>query len=70
MKLAELRDLVVTLPSRAARLAKDNPEVVILEPPFEIPAMELKMAWSPLLHHNPAHRWLRSVIAELAQDET
>ena len=30
--------------------------------------MELKMAWSPLLHHNPAHRWLRGVIAELAQE--
>jgi len=68
MKLAELRDLVVTLPTRAARLARDNPEVVILAPPFEIPEMELKMAWSPLLHHNPAHRWLRGVIAELAQE--
>ena len=68
MKLAELRDLVVTLPSRAARLARDNPEVVMLDPPFEIPEMELKMAWSPLLHHNPAHRWLRGVIAELAQE--
>ena len=68
MKLAELRDLVVTLPSRAARLARDNPELVMLDPPFEIPEMELKMAWSPLLHHNPAHRWLRGVIAELAQE--
>ena len=68
MKLAELRDLVVTLPTRAARLAKDNAEVVILEPPFEIPEMELKMAWSPLLHHNPAHRWLRGVIVEVAQE--
>ena len=68
MKLAELRDLVVTLPTRAARLAQDNPEVVILEPPFAIPEMELKMAWSPLLHHNPAHRWLRGVIVEVAQE--
>ena len=65
--MAEARDLVVTLPTRAALLARDNAELVMLEPPFEIPEIELKMAWSPLLHHNPAHRWLRGVIAEVAQ---
>ena len=68
MKLAEMRDLVVTLPTRAANLAKDNPDVVILQAPFEIPEMELKMAWSPLLHHNPAHRWLRGLIANVAKE--
>jgi DNA-binding transcriptional LysR family regulator len=40
--------------------------VIILPPPFEIPEIELKMAWSPLLHHNPAHRWLRELIAEVS----
>lgn len=68
MKLAEMRDLVVTLPSRAALLAADNPELVVLEPPFDIPEIELKMAWSPLLHHNPAHRWLRGVIIQVARE--
>jgi len=68
MKLAEMRDLVVTLPTRAARLALDNPDLAILEPPFEIPEMELKMAWSPLLHHNPAHRWLRRLIVEVGRE--
>ncbi|MBT8039322.1 MAG: LysR family transcriptional regulator [Gammaproteobacteria bacterium] len=68
MKLAEMRDLVVTLPSKAARLAADNPDLVILEPPFEIPDIELTMAWSPLLHHNPAHRWLRGVIVDRARE--
>lgn len=67
MKLAELRDLVVTLPTRAALLARDNPEIVILDPPFEIPDMELTMAWSPLLHHTPAQKWLRSMIADVAR---
>ena len=68
MKLAEARDLVVTLPTRAANLVKENPEVVILDPPFEIPEIELQMAWSPLLQHNPAHHWLRGVIVEVAKD--
>jgi len=68
MKLAEMRDLVVTLPSRAAILARDNPELQILEPPFEIPEIELKMAWSPLLQHNPAHQWLRKLIVEVSKE--
>lgn len=68
MKLAEMRDLIVTLPTRAAHLVRDNPDLVILEPPFEIPEIELKMAWSPLLHQNPAHQWLRGVIIEAARE--
>jgi len=67
MQLTELRDLVVTLPSRAARLMKDDPAVIILPPPFEIPEIELKMAWSPMLQHNPAHQWLRRVITEVTR---
>jgi len=66
MQLAELPDLVITLPSKSANLQKNNPDVVILPPPFEIPEIELKMAWSSLLQHNPAHQWLRGLIAEVA----
>jgi DNA-binding transcriptional LysR family regulator len=70
MHLAELRDLIVTLPSKAANLMKDHPTVVILPPPFDIPEIELKMAWSPLLQHNPAHQWLRRLIAQVANELT
>ena len=66
MLLAEQTDLVVTLPSKAAALQIDNPRVVIKEPPFWIPALDLTMAWSPLLHRNPAHRWMRQLTAEVA----
>ncbi|TNE78104.1 MAG: LysR family transcriptional regulator, partial [Gammaproteobacteria bacterium] len=67
MRLAELRDLVITLPTKAAMLLKDNPNVVILPPPFDIPDIELIMAWSPLLQHNPAHQWMRRLIADVAR---
>lgn len=66
MLLAEQNDLLVTLPSRAAKLQRDNPRVAILEPPFDIPPFELKMAWSPLVQHNPAHRWMRRFIIDVA----
>jgi len=68
MQLAELRDLIITLPSKSAKLQQGNPDVLILPPPFEIPEIELKMAWSPLLQHNPAHQWLRELIAEVASE--
>ena len=66
MLLAEQSDLIVTLPSKAAALQKDNPRVVIKSPPFAIPKFELKLAWSGLLQHNLAHQWMRRLIIEVA----
>jgi DNA-binding transcriptional LysR family regulator len=60
-------DLVATLPTRVARLQALNDKIVIKEPPFYIPEFELKMAWCPLLHHHPAHRWLRQLILFVAR---
>jgi len=68
MLLAEQKDLVVTLPSKATRLVKDNPRVVVKNPPFEIPPFELKMAWSPLLQHNPDHQWMRRLVVDVAKE--
>ena len=65
--LAEQKDLVATLPTKLARLQLANNRVSIMPPPFEIPPFELKMAWSPLLQHNPAHKWLRGLIAQTAE---
>ena len=62
MTLAEQNDLIVTLPTRAAMLKRDNPRVILRDPPLDLPPLELKMAWSPLLQHNPANRGLRKLI--------
>ncbi|MEQ8515248.1 MAG: LysR family transcriptional regulator [Chromatocurvus sp.] len=67
MTLAEQNDLIVTLPTRAAELQRNNPRVVLRAPPLDIPPLELKMAWSPLLQHNPANRWLRRLIVDTAR---
>lgn len=66
--MAEQKDLIVTIPTRAAQLQSLNPNVVILPPPFVIPPIKLKMAWSPLLQHNPSHQWLRRLIARIAEE--
>lgn len=67
MTLAEHNDLIVTLPTRAALLKRDNPRLVRRDPPLAIPPLELKMAWSPLLQHNPGNRWLRKLIVDTAR---
>jgi len=68
LRLAEQDDLVVTLPSMAARQLENNNNVKILEPPFSIPRMRLKMVWSPLLQHDPGHRWIRKLIKQVSED--
>jgi DNA-binding transcriptional LysR family regulator len=69
MLLAEQEDLIVTIPSRAAWLKRQNPRLIIREPPFDIPKIELKMAWSPLLQNNPGHQWMRRLIVEVTQSQ-
>jgi DNA-binding transcriptional LysR family regulator len=65
--MAEQDNLIVTMPSMAAQSLKQDSNVVILPPPFEIPRMRLKMVWSPLLQHDPGHRWLRQLIKSVSE---
>lgn len=65
--LAQRRNLIATIPTKAAQLSANNPALIIRKPPLEIPAMQLKMAWSPLLHHNSAHRWFRQQVTEIGR---
>lgn len=67
LQLAKTQRLIATLPSKAARLLEKDPDVVILSPPFDIPPIALKMAWSALLHHDAGHIWLRRLIGEVAE---
>ena len=64
--LAEQDDLIVTIPSMSAESIAGSDRVVILEPPFEIERMRLKMVWSPLLQHDPGHKWLRQLIKSVS----
>lgn len=58
--------LITTLPSKAAKLYEDSPDLILRKPPFEIPLIELKMIWSPLLQHDDGHRWFRQLVGEVA----
>ena len=68
MQLAFEGGLVATLPSRAALIHKNDANYTILKPPFDIPDIELKMIWSPLLHHDASHIWFRQLVLEAANE--
>lgn len=66
MQLAHDDQIIATLPKRAAMLHEKDPGYAILEPPFDIPDFELKMIWSPLLHHEASHIWFRNLVVDTA----
>lgn len=66
LQMAKAQNLIATLPTRAAKIFKDDPAIRIVEPPFDIPPIALKMAWSALLHHDAGHIWLRRLIGDVA----
>jgi DNA-binding transcriptional LysR family regulator len=68
IQLTQQQDLIATVATRSTHLVKHFEELAILPAPFEIPSIELHMVWSPLLHHNIAHRWFRNVIRDVANE--
>ncbi|AWL11282.1 HTH-type transcriptional regulator YidZ [Saliniradius amylolyticus] len=68
LQLAKEQNLIATLPSRAAQIYAKDPDMAILEPPFDIPPIALKMAWSALLQHDAGHIWLRRLIIDIARE--
>ena len=68
LQIAKRQSLIATLPSKAAKIFTDDPDIVLREPPFDIPPIALKMAWSALLHHDAGHIWLRRLIGDVAAE--
>ncbi len=64
MHMATSGSLIATVPVRIAELYRNWPGVSLCPPPFSIPPVELKMVWSPLLHHDQAHIWMRQQVSE------
>ncbi len=68
LHIVKEQDLIATVPTRAAKLVENQPGLVVLPAPFSIPPLHLRMIWSPLLHQDPGHRWLRDLIMETLSD--
>ncbi|MHC9420147.1 hypothetical protein ACYZX9_16295 [Sphingomonas citri] len=55
-----------TLPSLICRRLVQDPRLKILSAPVDLGTFPVEMAWHVRYRHDPAHRWLRAMIGEVA----
>lgn len=68
-ELVAATDYCSTLPvSICRRLARD-PRLRILPAPVDLGTFPVQMGWHVRYRHDPAHRWLRALVAEVAEAE-
>ena len=61
-------DMVLTLASRVACQMAPVLGLRILQPPLELPTFTIRQIWHGRYRHDPAHRFLRGLVAEVARD--
>lgn len=61
----ERTDLLLTLPSRAARVFEQGGRFKSLPPPVPIPPADVGVHWHERFDRDPGNRWLRELILEL-----
>jgi DNA-binding transcriptional LysR family regulator len=54
-------DLIAVVPRR---LATKSNGLIMLEPPVDIPGFSKTVAWHERTHHDPGHKWLRSLLID------
>jgi DNA-binding transcriptional LysR family regulator len=59
-------DFIATAPDRLARMFIKQLKLQSLRAPIEIPPLRLTLLWHERFHADPAHRWMRELIAGTA----
>jgi DNA-binding transcriptional LysR family regulator len=59
-------DFVSTGPERLARLSAARHPIRIVPAPLPVPAFTVHLTWHARLDNDPAHQWLRGVIARVS----
>jgi DNA-binding transcriptional LysR family regulator len=60
-------DYCTTLPSQICRRLQGDRRLKILPTPVDLGTFPIDMAWHVRYRHDPAHRWLRTMIEEVAR---
>ncbi|GGE59551.1 LysR family transcriptional regulator [Actibacterium pelagium] len=60
-------DLVALTASQLANHLAPRLGLSLYHPPMQVPRVELCMTWHKSSSHNPAHRWFRSLVAEILE---
>ncbi|WP_413335299.1 LysR family transcriptional regulator [Variovorax sp. Varisp85] len=58
-------ELIATVPKRVAQTLVRIARVKAVAPPYRFADFCIKQHWHERFHHDPANRWLRSMVAEL-----
>lgn len=69
-EMVAVTDYCATLPRLICRRLADDRRLKVLPAPVDLGTFPVEMAWHMRYRHDPAHRWLRSLIAEVASDIT
>jgi DNA-binding transcriptional LysR family regulator len=59
--------LIAAVPAQLANAVASDLDLLVLQPPIEVPAPEIQMYWHSRHDRNPAHRWMRQKVLEAVQ---
>lgn len=66
-EMVAVTDHIATLPRLICRRLAHDPRVRILPAPVDLGSFPVEMAWHVRYRHDPAHRWLRSLMGDMAR---
>ncbi|EPR17856.1 LysR family transcriptional regulator [Sphingobium indicum IP26] len=69
-EMIAVTDYVATLPRLICRRLAHDARLRILPPPVDLGSFPVEMAWHVRYRHDPAHRWLRSLVAKVIGELT
>ncbi|GAM03673.1 LysR family transcriptional regulator [Novosphingobium sp. MBES04] len=61
-------DYCATLPSLICQRLRQDPRLKVLPTPVDLGTFPVEMAWHVRYRQDPAHRWLRGLIADVVRD--
>lgn len=64
-EMVAVTDFCATLPHLICRRLQGDPRLKVLPAPVDLGSFPVEMAWHVRYRHDPAHRWLRTLIAEV-----
>ncbi|MFD2263839.1 LysR substrate-binding domain-containing protein [Lacibacterium aquatile] len=67
-EMVAVTDYCSTLPQLICRRLARDPRLKVLPSPVDLGGFPVEMAWHTRYRHDPAHRWLRSLIIDVARE--
>ncbi|MFV1919113.1 LysR substrate-binding domain-containing protein [Sphingomonas sp. MJ1 (PH-R8)] len=68
-EMVAVTDYCATLPKLICRRLENDSRLKVLAPPVDLGTFPVEMAWHVRYRHDPAHRWLRALISDVAANE-